>query len=172
MSADTQPTRGSHRGTELPGEESAQGVHEFLGEDHRRLDALFEALVQLAIQKPESRQGKALHLYREFRAGLQRHIRAEEELLFPAFESVTGMVGGPVMVMLREHREIEVVLGEIETRLQAGESPEMLAASLRGVLGPHNVKEESVLYPMTDANLAPAERADLVRRIREILETA
>ena len=111
-------------------------------------------------------------MYREFRGGLQRHIRAEEDVHFPAFESATGMVGGPVTVMLREHREIEVVLDEIETRLQAGESPEPLAASLRGVLGPHNVKEENMLYPMTDASFSPPERADLVRRIRGILEKA
>ena len=161
MSPSTQPTRGG-----------LQSVHEYLGEDHRRLDALFEALVQLAIRDPESRRGEALRLYRDFRAGLQRHIRAEEDVLFPAFESATGMVGGPVTVMRREHREIEVVLDEIETRLQAGESPEPLAASLRGVLGPHNVKEENVLYPMTDASLSPAEREDLVRRIRGILEKA
>ena len=50
-------------------------IHEYLAEDHARLDALLTR----AIANPQHLDDEA---YREFRAGLLRHISMEEKVLF------------------------------------------------------------------------------------------
>ena len=145
-------------------------VTDFLGQDHRRLDGLMEETARLL---SEGRAPEASRRFDEFRAGLLRHIRMEEEHLFPAFEQVTGIRGGgPTEVMRMEHARIKEVLDRIESCLR-GERPESsgflsLRTSLFAVLGPHNEKEEAVVYPMTDRALPPGARADLVRRMESI----
>ena len=44
---------------------------------------------------------------------------------------------------------------------------ESLRSALVALLHEHNVKEERILYPMTDRMLPPPQRADLVRRMQE-----
>jgi hypothetical protein len=84
----------------------------YLHWDHRRLDALLES--------SRSSLGDGAHAdaaarFLEFATGLGRHIRMEEEVLFPAFEASTGMRGaGPTTVMRGEHLEILGILGEMK----------------------------------------------------------
>lgn len=120
-----------------------------LGQDHRRLDGL------LADAKRALRAGeiaRASELFSAFRDGLERHIVAEEEVLFPAFETLTGVTAGPTRVMRAEHANLRALLREIAERLaQHGhESLTTPLASLTALLYAHNGKEERILYPATD----------------------
>jgi iron-sulfur cluster repair protein YtfE (RIC family) len=65
------------------------------GQDHDRLDDLFRQFQALKLSDRES-AGRA---FQEFKAGLERHIAWEEEILFPAFENKTGQTSGPTQVM-------------------------------------------------------------------------
>src|SRR5262245_24577105 len=87
----------------------ARGVLEALSWDHARLDALEAAAFGA---RSEGDFPAAFDIYAEFALGLRRHIGFEEDLLFPAFESKTGMppTAGPTAVMRMEHREIERLL--------------------------------------------------------------
>ena len=102
--------------------------------------------------------------------GLDRHIEVEEQILFPLFERMTGMTGaGPTFVMRSEHVDIRRLMGDTAAALEAAD-PARADASLDGlldVLGSHNMKEERILYPMTDeaAGDDPA-RDDLVKRLQ------
>ncbi len=147
-----------------------RGVSEYLAWDHDRLDALFGETRDAAARGAAD---EARRLFGEFRTGLLRHIRMEEEVLFPAFEQVTGMSGGgPTAVMRMEHREIEGILEAIRTYL--GSSPltyerfQALEHSLMAVLADHNAKEEHIVYPMTDRHHTPDARDGLVRRMQVI----
>src|SRR5262249_47217343 len=143
-------------------------IFDYLHRDHVRLDALFESAHRLV---KEGSCERAAGVFGEFRSGLVRHIRMEEEVLFPAFERVTGFgKGGPTAVMRTEHVEILHLLEEMSGCLTA---PDLdpgrfsdLRTALLEVLSGHNAKEEHVLYPMTDRSLPADELRDLVQRMQ------
>jgi regulator of cell morphogenesis and NO signaling len=145
---------------------AVRGINEALSWDHDRLDALEAAAFQ---KRAEGDLQSARETYAVFAAGLRRHIAFEEQVLFPAFEEMTGMspAMGPTAVMRAEHREIEALIGEIETGIAESAAPvERLRRSLHDVLGEHNLKEEEVLYPTSDQLLGPARADQLVERIQ------
>jgi uncharacterized protein (DUF2249 family)/hemerythrin-like domain-containing protein len=140
-------------------------VAEALAWDHDRLDILeqgaFELLAGGNLKGAQVR-------WAEFTLGLRRHIRFEEEILFPAFEEGLGMPAGngPTGVMRGEHREIERLIDLIGRALAGDGTPLPLRSDLHRLLGEHNAKEEQVLYPGTDRRLGPEERDALVARIQ------
>ena len=148
--------------------EGARNVTEYLEGDHQRLAAILEEVERLAGAAAFPEAGMR---FAEFACGLGRHIDAEETILFPAFEKMTGMAGGPTMVMRDEHVEIhrrmEGVAAELKARKLAG--IHQAIAALVEVLSAHNMKEEEVLYPMADqAAGGPREQDDLVKRLQAV----
>jgi uncharacterized protein (DUF2249 family) len=156
--------------TRRAGEETGRSIHEYLQWDHVRLDTIMERT--LGCIRSGDREG-ARRAFGEFRTGLEHHIRMEEEVLFPAFDELTGFGGaGPTAVMRGEHIEIQGILASLAEVL-AAESPSVdvfdegrsrLVAVLRG----HNAKEEEVLYPMSDRGLPPAARDALIRAMQAL----
>ena len=134
--------------------------------DHRRLDCLMN---ECAVAVKDGEQTAAVVLFERFRAGLTRHIKIEEGLLFPAYEAATGTsrAMGPTAVMRTEHEQILTWLGSLNDLLSRPallkESFEELRGQLIGLLGEHNVKEEQILYPACD-HLIPKPR------VRELLD--
>ena len=145
---------------------SLRTVNEALSWDHDRLDGL-EARAFKAREDGDLAQAAAL--FSVFAFGLRRHIRFEEELLFPEFEAKAGFspTMGPTEVMRVEHREILEILERLEKAIgDGGSRVEPLRQGLHAVLGDHNLKEENVVYPGTDRALTPLERDVLVARIQ------
>lgn len=147
---------------------SLRTVNDALSWDHDRLDAL-EAGAFKARDVGEFDQAKAF--CSAFAFGLRRHIRFEEELLFPEFEAKAGFspAMGPTAVMRDEHREILQILERIEEAIgEKGSQVDSLRRGLHTVLGNHNLKEENIVYPGTDQALTPVERDALVARIQAL----
>jgi regulator of cell morphogenesis and NO signaling len=147
-------------------EPGPRGVEESLGWDHDRLEALEDAAFRA---RAAGDLPMAFDLFAQFASGLKRHIGVEEDLVFPAFENASGMSqqGGPTAVMRSEHREIEKILEAIASSIgDAAENVEPLRAQLHAALSDHNIKEERVLYPETDALLGPEGSDLLVLRIQ------
>lgn len=144
-------------------------VTDYLSHDHRRLDAIFEEVERLAAAGSFA---EAVARFAEFAGGLGKHIDREEQILFPAFEAGTGMSGGgPTTVMRVEHILIRRVLGEIRAALDGKSAADAArsARELEGVLKPHNMKEEQILYPMSDQVAGgDAERRALVERMQAL----
>lgn len=137
-------------------------INDHFTHDHDRLDELFH---QFQTLKSADRPN-ALRHYQEFNAGLEQHIVWEEELLFPSFESKTGMVTGPTEVMRWEHRQIRDFLNAIAEKLARDDFDTSDEESgLLAVLGPHNHKEENILYPMIDQVTGAEERAEIFARM-------
>jgi hemerythrin-like domain-containing protein/uncharacterized protein (DUF2249 family) len=137
---------------------------EYLEGDHDRLDALLLEARRLADAGSFER---ARALFREFRCGLSRHIEIEEQVLFPTFERLTGIAAGPTRVMRMEHVEIRVLM---ETLAAAFDSDDERTGArvdaLVAVLSEHNMKEERMLYPMTDDALGTeAAKDELVSKM-------
>jgi hemerythrin-like domain-containing protein len=92
---------------------------------------------------------------------MQAHFRAEEEVLFPAFEATTGMRQGPTQMMRHEHQQMRSLLSQLGEASAAhdGEGYAGAAETLLMLMQQHNMKEENILYPMCDRTLgAHAER--------------
>ncbi|MFZ1745168.1 MAG: hemerythrin domain-containing protein [Nitrospirales bacterium] len=140
-------------------------IAEFMGHDHDRLDEIFNRFQ--AFKKQDAQ--KARLLFQELLTGLYRHIRWEEEILFPVFEAQAEMVRdhGPTGVMRKEHRQIKDFLEQIQAKVAAGDLPtEEAEEGLLQVLTAHNVKEEKILYPWIDNCVSDEERAYLLARMR------
>lgn len=87
---------------------------------------------------------------------LERHIAVEEELLFPAFEERTGMnEGGPTATMRMEHGQMRGMFAQMRAAAEARDAVRYLETSdtLLALLEQHNIKEESMMYPMLDQAL-------------------
>ncbi len=150
----------------LPG--GLRTVSEFLGADHRRLDAIFHETVGLVAGGSHA---EARGLFADFASGLIRHIEMEEGVLFPFFEEKTGITGGPTAVMRQEHAGIRRLLERIGSALSASDGVAFAAArdELLELLEAHNQKEERMLYPLSDRVAGgERERDDLVRKMQSL----
>lgn len=142
----------------------ARTITDYLQTDHRRLDGIMDNF-QGAMKA--GRWDDAVSDFREFVLGLRKHIRIEEEILFPVFEEKTGMVdAGPTFVMKMEHKEINELLDRITSAASAhdGQTARDAAGALIGVLTDHNMKEEHILYPESDAFISDSERAQIIKK--------
>ncbi len=148
--------------------EASRSVSEYLEADHRRLDGILPDVEHLTGSGEIARAGER---FSEFSCGLNRHIDAEEAVLFPTFERLTGATTGPTVVMRAEHVQIREWLASASAALEAADAAAYgnAVSSLTDVLSGHNMKEEQILYPMTDRAAGSArERDDLVRRMQAI----
>ena len=136
-------------------------------EDHERLDLLFKSFQTLK----RTDLPKAKSVFLEFKAGLQRHVAWEEEVMFPLWEKKSGMTGGgPTIVMRNEHREIGECLESLARKIQA-QNPETDHEEeiLLDLLDRHNMSEEEVLYPEMDHLITPEEREAAFRAMEKIV---
>lgn len=139
-------------------------VTSYLSWDHARLD---RALAGAREHLRAERMGAARQSFDEYARGLERHMRVEEDLVFPVFEELSGLSGGPVAVMRDEHRSIRLALAMMRDGLERDDTQGFGAGVrfLQSILPEHNAKEEHVLYPTTDRLLTPSARATLARRL-------
>jgi len=93
----------------------------------------------------------------------------EEEVLFPAFDSRSGMGGGgPTAMMRMEHQQMRGLLDQIGEAMAAGDAQEAMdiGDTLLMLIQQHNVKEEGMLYPMAE-NMLAGEWAGLAAKLEK-----
>lgn len=141
-------------------------ILEFMGSDHHACDDLF-ASAEEAVAKKD--WGSARSLFDRFQAAMAHHLAMEEEVLFPAFETRTGMSMGPTQVMRSEHGQMRDLIANMGRAVAESDQSSYLGLSetLNMLMQQHNLKEENVLYPMTDQVLG-GERDDLIRSMEAI----
>lgn len=123
-----------------------------LSQDHTACDDLFAEAEALVAK--QDWPNAATHFGR-FEQALQRHLGVEEDTLFPAFEARTGMTGGPTQMMRMEHAQMRELLAQMRSAIERQQAPAFLglAETLLMLMQQHNMKEEQILYPMTDQAL-------------------
>ncbi len=127
-------------------------ITEFFTRQHRDCDTILEQMEQAL---NEENWESAAQKYDEMKQDISDHLANEEDSLFPMFEEKSGMRGGPVGVMLGEHIEIRALVERIGCAISGQDLDEALdtTETLFMFLQQHNVKEEQMLYPMTDEAL-------------------
>ena len=141
-----------------------------LHDHHKHCDELFAAAEEDA---QRGRWSECLSHFRRFRCEIEAHFATEEQLLFPAFEAVTGMVAGPSQVMRFEHAQMRDLLARMESAVAARDAGEFAgsAETLLILMQQHNMKEENILYPMCERTLA-GQDVSLDSGLRERVESA
>ncbi len=145
-------------------------VSELMLGEHERLDALGTAMAAIV----EGSGPDVLAAWNAFAAGLTRHIRVEESVLFPLLEPAAGPVGGPTTLTRIEHRALEHLL-ELGTRALARcrlvlddsasrEAFLRVHRQLGDTLRTHHLREDQELYPLADGLLTPERRDAILRR--------
>jgi hemerythrin-like domain-containing protein len=124
-------------------------IQDFMGHDHRACDERF-ATAEAAVA--QNRWDSARSLFAAFRASMARHFAMEEEVLFPAFEARTGNTAGPTEVMRLEHRQMREMMDAMDGALADARQDAFLGLSetFNMLMQQHNLKEENMLYPMSD----------------------
>jgi iron-sulfur cluster repair protein YtfE (RIC family) len=148
-----------------PGPET---ITDYMRAEHARLDGLLGDVCRLV---DEQSLDQAATAFRLFAAGLRRHIRVEEELIFPLMLPLRSHERwGPTFVMRMEHIEILEIIVEMEAALD-GDLRTFTGwlNRLRAVLHTHEVKESQVLFPAADDRVDDELRAILLAKIRAML---
>lgn len=120
-----------------------------LFQHHKHCDELFASAEEACANGDWKAGGDAFALLHD---ELETHFNSEEQLLFPAFETATGMTSGPTEIMRGEHRQMRALLAQMKAAL-AGRDGEAFggdAETLLILMQQHNMKEENILYPMCD----------------------
>lgn len=149
----------------------APTIAELMEEDHRRLDDIADRMRKNA----HIDLMRAVVLANLFAVGITRHVRAEEAILFPAYEAHLGRGRSSTALMEREHRAIlhyverllRAAVRILDARSRDEATEDLLRAhwGLVGVLADHNDKEERALFPLLDRMLPEPERLEVLRRL-------
>lgn len=146
-----------------------QTIKSYFQKDHEELDSLFDSFQT----RKRCDFDEAKRDFEHFKQALFRHIAWEENILFPLFESKTGMqYGGPTQVMRLEHEQLKTLLKSLEEKMkqeEPGDDDEETV--LIELLAQHNHKEENILYPMIDQSITEEERREVFRKIKASSET-
>lgn len=123
---------------------------------HRECDELFVQAEQAIANGQWVEAGKQLAAFVQ---DLEHHLQQEENVLFPRFEQATGMTQGPTEMMRMEHSQMRALCQELEQAVTNENKLQGLGVceTLMILMQQHNMKEEQVLYPMTDRTLADSD---------------
>ena len=141
-------------------------ITEYMTGEHRHCDELLAAL-EVAVNEDD--WDKAARLTADFLQTIEHHLTMEETVLFPAFEQKTGMVGGPTMIMREEHKQMRDLFLQLQWALDGKSGGEFLdtTETLLVLMQQHNMKEEGILYPMSDQHLG-AEAQQVLARMQKV----
>jgi len=119
---------------------------------HKLCDRLFAAAEEMVAGRHWDRaQGG----FESLRQAMEHHFSIEEERLFPAFEERTGQTMGPTQVMRMEHAQMRQLLTQMQGAVGKEDDQGYLGLSetLMMIMQQHNIKEEQILYRMSDQAL-------------------
>jgi hemerythrin-like domain-containing protein len=117
--------------------------------DHRRCDLIF---TEAEASVSNSNWVEATAQFKEFHEAMEHHFSMEEGVLFPTFEEASGMTMGPTQVMRMEHTQMRQLFSDMAQAVEKQDKDGYLGLSetLMMIMQQHNMKEEQMLYPMTD----------------------
>jgi len=127
-------------------------IKEYLTNDHRACDEVFAQMEE----KANNSLSDAKELTEAFIADMERHFQREERVMFPEFESKTGMVNGPTEMMRQEHSQMRNLMQQLLGAIENSDKDKFfgLSETLMILLQQHNMKEEQMLYTMAQQHLS------------------
>ena len=145
-------------------------ITDTMARDHRRCDEIFSTAEE---QVANTDWDAASDTFNRFRQATEHHFSMEEDVLFPEFESRTGQTMGPTQMMRMEHIQMRQLFGDMERALASRDRDGYLGLSetLMMIMQQHNMKEEQMLYPMTDQVIG-TDADDVLKRMEGVENVA
>ena len=113
-----------------------------MSRDHSRLDYIFQEF------RKSKKAAEAEQLFLEFRAGIERHIKWEEDILFPLAKKKRGDDPPIIDELIVQHNRIKEDLRGLADSLKARDTT--LEKDLEQLLAAHDKMEEEDMYPWID----------------------
>ena len=144
----------------------SENISSFLTQDHRGCDDEFAALENAVASENWDDVEK---VFDTFYSDMIHHFDMEEKVMFPTFETRTGMQGGPTQVMRMEHQQMKQVMEQMKQDVVNKDKNHFfgLSETLMMLMQQHNMKEEQMLYRMADQHLG-ADSTLVVNEMKEL----
>ena len=121
----------------------------FMNSDHAYIDGLWGEFLG-----ERSDAERAAQLFKIFKEHIERHIKLEDEYLFPALEKHLGFQGelGPTALAVEQHKNIIKLVGLVDEagKTKALEKIIFAGNNLRSALAAHRETENEIHYPVSD----------------------
>lgn len=140
-------------------EKSPLKLYETLRGDHRRLDELFERLLN-HVHVGDTALADAT--WTEFERGLTAHLSAEEKWLLTALERV---LPAETAALRAEHEIVRAGLTEMGIELEIHTLREDTVERFIQFLRAHAAREDELLYQWADEMLAEEPRTSVIERL-------
>ncbi len=125
-------------------------ISKFMSDDHSRLNDMFQEF------RESQKEDKSELLFAEFKIGIERHIKWEEEILFPRVNKKVGGDSAMVDELLLQHKRIREDINEISSHLSSRDPS--IETGLEQLLMGHDKMEEGGIYPWIDDYVDDKER--------------
>ena len=141
---------------------------DWLNHDHRAFEALL-ARCEEAAEREDWKSAK--QLFNELVVHLKAHMQMEEEVLYPAYESLAEAPQGPTTALRVEHDEIVRLVRDLSRVLATKNSDLFLDAllPLDKALTGHHQKEEEIFLPMAGHALVER-REEITAKLKQLDE--
>ena len=136
-----------------------ESISGFMSKDHSRLDSIFQKF--LASNNSDDRK----QLFLEFKAGLERHMGWEENILFPAVKQELGDDSAMIDELIMQHDRMREDLTGITSGLKTGNAS--IETDMEQLLSAHDKMEEEGIYPWVDDNIESNEKIVILSKIRD-----
>lgn len=125
---------------------------------------IMESLLQDFQEFRELNHEKANELFQEFKWNIEKHMFAEEKMLYNVYSIWDGNIEG-MFEILEQHGEIISLIKGIEKSYPDKNT----VLKLRDLIKDHFVLEETVLYPNLEKVLNSKQKEMLIQRAQEII---
>lgn len=142
-------------------------ITEYMKTEHRTCDTLFSETEGAIIN---GNFEAAQTFFKNFLDDTLKHFKKEENILFPAFEDVTGMKQGPTQMMRQEHEQMRGLLSRLQMAMDKKDKDTFLAIAepLMILMQQHNMKEEQMLYAMCDNTIPQDIKESTIKSMTEV----
>ncbi|MEH7414225.1 hemerythrin domain-containing protein [Neobacillus drentensis] len=163
----------------LAEEELSEGLARLRSEHpglRAQMDGLYSLTEKIAQDiDVEENFDKLIFKVKEFKGNLDPHSEREEGVLFPMMGAYIGTTSGPIAVMEYEHDQAKSNIASFLDNAEVGGTTTdekkkltVLVQNAYLILTDHFNKEENVLFPMAERMLSDLEKAELLRKIKDI----
>ena len=134
-----------------------------LRKDHSTVRSLFDKLERTARSSHEKKND----LFEQIRRELQLHMRAEEEIFYPALKAFNEEGWRMVAEALKDHRDIDQLLTQISRLNPSNKNYEDKVEALFENVDHHLEEEDGEIFPFAEENCSTQQLEDLGRQIEE-----
>ncbi len=145
------------RAKEVYSKDNETSIYKFMSGDHSRLDYIFQEF------RKSKNPMEARQLFLQFRAGMERHMKWEEDILFPLAGKKLGEGSAMIDELIMQHGRIREGIKEMSASLKERDAG--LESDLERLLAAHDRMEENGIYPWIDDYVDGKERNDALSRM-------